>query len=59
MLGRWTREHEAREDRAVPGQGRLSPAQEERHRLREENRRLRRAREIFNNAAAFCANESS
>jgi transposase len=59
MLGRWKREHEAREDRAFPGKGRLSPDQEELHRLREENRRLRMAREILTKAAAFFANESS
>ena len=59
MLGRWKREHEAREDRAFPGKGRLSPDQEELHRLREENRRLRMEREILKKAAAFFANESS
>jgi transposase len=58
-LGRWKREHEAREDRAFPGKGRLSPEQEELHRLREEHRRLRMEREILKKAAAFFANESS
>ena len=59
MLGRWKREHEAREDQAFPGKGRLSPDQEELHRLREENNRLRMEREILKKAAAFFANESS
>jgi transposase len=59
MLGRWTREHEAREDGAFPGKGRLSPDQKELHRLREEHRRLRMAREMLKKAAAFFANESS
>lgn len=59
MLGRWKHEHEAREDGAFPGKGRLSPDQEELHRLREENKRLRMEREILKKAAAFFANESS
>jgi transposase len=59
MLGRWKREQEAREDRAFPGKGRLSPDQEELHRLREENKRLRMEREILKKAAAFFANELS
>jgi transposase len=59
MLGRWKRELEARENGAFPGKGRLSPDQEELHRLREENKRLRMEREILKKAAAFFANESS
>jgi transposase len=59
MLGRWKREQEAQEDRAFPGKGRLSPDQEELHRLREENKRLRMEREILKKAAAFFANELS
>jgi transposase len=59
MLGRWQREREAQENMAFPGQGRLSPDQEELHRLREENKRLRMEREILTKAAAFFANESS
>jgi transposase len=59
MLGRWKREQEARETKAFPGQGRLSPEQEELHRLREENKRLRMEREILKKAAAFFANELS
>jgi len=57
MLGRWKREQEAREDRAFPGKGRLSPEQEALHCLREENTRLRMEREILKKAAAFFANE--
>jgi transposase len=59
MLGRWKREHEARENGAFPGKGRLPPDQEELHRLREENKHLRMEREILKKAAAFFANESS
>jgi transposase len=58
MLGRWKREHEARERGAFPGKGHLPPDQEELHRLREENKRLRMEREILKKAAAFFANES-
>jgi transposase len=59
MRGRWTREQEARETKAFPGKGRLSPEQEELHRLREEHTRLRMAREMLKKAAAFFANELS
>lgn len=59
MLGRWKREQEAREDKAFPGKGRLSPEQEELHRLWEENKRLRLEREILKKAAAFFASELS
>jgi transposase len=59
MLDRWKRELGARENGAFPGKGRLSPDQEELHRLREENKRLRMERESFKKAAAFFANESS
>jgi transposase len=58
MLGRWTREPEARENGAVPGKGRLPPDQEEIPRLRQENKRRRMERASFNKAAAFFANES-
>jgi transposase len=57
MLGRCKRAQEAREDRAFPGQGRWSPEPEELHCLREENKRLRREREILRKAPAFLANE--
>jgi transposase len=59
MLGCWTRAQAAREDRAFPGKGRVSPAQEELHGLREDNTRLRREREMLKKAAAFCANALS
>jgi transposase len=40
VLGRWTRGDEAHENGAFPGPGRLSPDQEELHRLREAHKRL-------------------
>ena len=46
MLRRWKREVADSETGAFPGKGRLSPEQEELHRLRAENTRLRMAREI-------------
>jgi transposase len=38
---------------AFPGNGRLSPEQEELHQLRQENKRLRMEREILKKAALF------
>ena len=58
MLRRWKREAADHANGAFPGQGRLSPEQEELHRLRAENKRLRMEREILKKAAAFFANES-
>jgi len=58
-LGRWRREQEAREDRAFPGKGRVSPEQAALPCLREEQKRLRLERELLTKAAAFCANEVS
>jgi transposase len=59
MLRRWKREVAYSENGAFPGKGRLSPEQEELHRLRAENKRLRMEREILKKAAAFFANEST
>ena len=58
MLRRWKREFADQANGAFPGKGRLSPEQEELHRLRAENKRLRMEREILKKAAAFFANES-
>ena len=44
---------------AFPGNGRLSPDQEELHRLRQENKRLRMEREILKKAALFFAKEAT
>jgi transposase len=59
MLRRWQREVADSEKGAFPGKGRLAPAQEELHRLRAENKRLRMEREILKKAAAGCANASN
>ena len=58
MLQRWKRELAARENGAFPGKGRLSPDQEEVHRLREDNKRLRMERDILKKALGFVASES-
>lgn len=46
MLGRWKREGDTASSSAFPGHGRRAIAQEELHRLRAENKRLRRERDI-------------
>jgi transposase len=58
MLGRWKREVEQTKNGAFPGNGRVSLDQEELHRLREENRRLRMERDILKKALGFVASES-
>jgi transposase len=57
MLQRWKRELTVRENGAFPGKGRLAPDQEELHRLREENKRLRMERDILKKALGFFASE--
>ena len=58
VLRRWIKEYENGNGTAFPGNGLLSPEQEEIRKLREENKRLRMEREILKKAAAFFANES-
>jgi transposase len=58
MLRRWKRELTHNTNGAFPGKGRLAPAQEEFHRLRDEVKRLRMERDILKKAAVFFANES-
>jgi transposase len=58
MLRCWKRALEEQDSAAFPGHGRLSPAQEELHRLREENKRLRMERDILKKALGFFASES-
>jgi transposase len=59
MLRKWKRKLAQQGANAFSGNGRLSPAQEELHRLRQENKRLRMEREILKKAAHFFANEAS
>jgi transposase len=58
MLQRWKRELVDHEHDAFPGNGRVSPAQEELDRLQAENERLRMERDILKKAQGFFANES-
>jgi transposase len=59
MLGRWKREVEAQQSAALPGNGRVSPDQEELHRLREDNKRLRMERDILKKALGYFASGSN
>ena len=56
-LSRWKREVEEKAGGAFPGNGNLSPQDEEIRQLREENRRLKMEREILKKATAFFARE--
>ena len=58
MLRRWKRQIEEQGHSAFPGKGNLPPDQEELHRLREENKRLRMERDILKKTVTFFANES-
>ena len=58
VLRRWIKELEKDKAAAFPGNGRMTPEQEEMKRLREEVKRLRMEREILKKATAFFANES-
>jgi transposase len=58
LLQRWKRELAVRENGAFPGKGRLAPDQEELHRLREENKRLKMERDILKKVLGFFASES-
>ena len=59
MLRKWKGKLAQQGESAFPGNGRLSPDQEEVHRLRQENTRLRMEREIVKKAALFFAKEAS
>lgn len=58
MLGRWIKEHEAADDLAFRGNGKLTPEQAEIRRLREENRRLKMEKDILKKATVFFAKET-
>ena len=58
-LRQWTRALAQAGAHACPGTGRLRPAQEARHRLRQANTRLRLERESVQKAALCFANEAS
>jgi transposase len=57
-LRKWKHALDEQGPDAFPGHGRRSPQEEELHRLRQENRRLRMERDILKKATAFFARES-
>ena len=57
MLRRWKQEYTTNAAAAFPGNGHLSPAQDELRHLREENKRLKMEREILKKAMRFFVNE--
>ena len=59
LLRNWKHALEGRGEHAFPGQGKLSPFEDENRRLRAENRRLLAERDILKKAAAFFAREAT
>jgi transposase len=57
-LYRWRDEFEAEGQQAFPGQGRLTPEQEELRRLKRENEILRQQRDILKKAVAIFSHPS-
>jgi transposase len=58
LVRNWKQALAAQGDQAFPGQGKLSPFEEDNRRLRAENQRLRAERDILKKAAAFFAQEA-
>jgi transposase len=58
LLRKWKHDHEQKGDPAFPGNGNLPPEQEERRRLRAENKRLLTECEILKKAMASFARET-
>jgi transposase len=58
LLGKWKNQYAGESSQVFPGKGHMTPEQEELHRLRKENQRLRMEHEILKKAAAFFAKES-
>ena len=50
MFSRWIKEHQADDGHAFRGNGKFNPEQEEIRRLRDENKRLKREKEILKKA---------
>ena len=58
MLAKWIKKLEQEQGQAFRGNGNRTAEEEELHRLREENRKLRMERDILKKAAAFFAKQS-
>ena len=59
LIRSWKQSLEAKGAQAFPGQGKLSPFEEENRHLRAENKRLLAERDILKKAAAFFAREAT
>jgi transposase len=59
LIRNWKQALEAKGEQAFPGHGKLSPVEEENHRLRADNKRLLAERDILKKAAAFFAREAT
>ena len=57
LLHRWKKKSEEGKTEPFPGEGRLSPEDEELRQLRRENKRLRMERDILKKAAAIFSEE--
>ena len=59
LLRSWKQAFQQQGQQAFPGQGNLSPFEEENRRLRADNKRLLAERDILKKAAAFFAREAT